>query len=772
MNVQKWAEEVTFERRNLDCWRVANIMRKDRMIFTDSLRRLFAVAALAFFLLTPVTSWACTTIVVGKDASATGNILLARTEDLSPIAAKRFVVYPAGYYKRGFILRDDNGFEYTFTHDSYKFTGTPDMAVNAEGLYDAHGTNEHGIAVTATNSTAVSTIMAGHDPLVSNGIQEPVLATILLAEASTVSGAITLAGNLVERYGASESFVFVVADQNEVWLFEAVSGHRWVASRVPDDSFVVVANDMVTDYVVLSDDANYRGRDDVAQYVVDKGVQLLGSGGRVNIAGSYGRGRINMEYNSYRRARGYNMFASSQGIAVKKSDDLYPYSMFVKPDRKIGVTDIMNFQRDRYQNTANDMSASAQAFNAAGLEIESGSDRPVGSIRQMETHIYEMVKGYPAEIGARWWMAMAQSEHSVNLPFYGAITDTHPYYKKEAREAAYEPESAYWIFGDLAYLARGNRVKYGKPIQDYWRKYELKLYDQQASVEKELLSVYSRDKAAGRKMITDYTIATSQAAMNKAAQIRKALLAHIAARPNELFSVPSDLLPFSNIETEGDLTSSELALVANLLGLAPSRVTEASLGAKSVEELGWSGAPDVNGYTTLSTPGLAFSAPLISGNTAKFVYSVEIKGDDYAYFGNSVENVKKQFALFRVVRKAGASDDVRMLVGPGGTVSLSEAISAGIASVYGTEDSATVTIRYYLYDGAGVPKYGNGILAVPDGAADGYLTDVLWVKKQGGTTPSSNTSSGGSGGCSTGAAGMALFILLAVTPFGICRRKA
>jgi hypothetical protein len=64
--------------------------------------------------------------VVGKDASATGNVLLSRTEDVRPGVAARFVVYPRGYYKKGVPVKlDRNGFAFTFSHDSYKFTGTP-----------------------------------------------------------------------------------------------------------------------------------------------------------------------------------------------------------------------------------------------------------------------------------------------------------------------------------------------------------------------------------------------------------------------------------------------------------------------------------------------------------------------------------------------------------------------------------------------------------------------------------------------------------------------
>lgn len=739
--------------------------------FATSFKRWGAVFALLFFLLTPAASWACTTIVVGKDASATGNVIFARTEDYRPTAAKRFFVYPEGYYKRGQVLRDTNGFEYTFAHDSYKFTGVPDMPVNGGELYDQHGTNEHGLGVSATNTTSLGTAVNALDPLTGNGIQEAVLPTILLAECKTVDEAITLAGNMVERYGASESFLFMVTDKNEAWIFETVSGHRWVASRVPDDSYVIVANDMVTDVVVLSDDANYRGSPTLLSFPIDENFKVYDSGSNVlNIAATYGRDAINMESNSYRRWRGYNLFSPSLAIAPKTSRDLYPYATFAKPDTKISVTDIMKFQRDRYVNTQYDLTASPQVFSGA-REIDGGTPRPIGVITQQETHIYEMKRNYPEEIAAQWWMATAQSEHSVYLPFYGAITDTHPFFKNEVFSEEYDPSSAFWVFQDLAFLARSNRTKYGKPIQNYWRQYELKLVSEQAAIETELLSLYSRDRNAARKMITEYTIATTQNAINKASQIRKALIEHIASRPNDTFTVPSDQIPYVDSTVTSDLTSDERTNIAYALGLAPSQVTAATLGEITTSEMGWSLAPEINGYTTLYVPGIASSVPISAGNTAKFVYSVEIKGDDYATFGSSIENVKNRFALFQTIPVSGASDDVRQLVGPGGAVRLSDAINAGIASVYGTTDGATVTITYFLYDGEGQPRYLNGVLAVPDGNADGVLTNRLWAKMQG-SQQSPSGSSGGSGGCSAGAFGALLLIgLIPALGFSCARRR-
>ena len=107
----------------------------------------------------------------------------------------------------------------------------------------------------------------------------------------------------------------------------------------------------------------------------------------------------------------------------------------------------------------------------------------------------------------------------------------------------YNPNSAYLIFAHLGYLARGDRTNYGKPIKEFWRNYEMKLYeDQEKVIEPEILRLYKIDKAASAKFATDYTIAVADRAFRAAIKIHDALVAHMAAAPNTLFAIPADLI--------------------------------------------------------------------------------------------------------------------------------------------------------------------------------------------------------------------------------------
>ena len=42
-------------------------------------------------------------------------------------------------------------------------------------------------------------------------------------------------------------------DKDEIWWFESIGGHHWIAKRVPDDRYVVVPNQLGIDYLDLVD---------------------------------------------------------------------------------------------------------------------------------------------------------------------------------------------------------------------------------------------------------------------------------------------------------------------------------------------------------------------------------------------------------------------------------------------------------------------------------------------------------------------------------------
>ena len=389
-------------------------------------RRVLALMVLSFYLLSPVASWACTTIMVGKNASSTGRPLFARTEDLNTNGSKKFIVVPAGFYKAGVEYSlDAQGLKWTFSHDSYKYTAVPDtsrLGISALGgesaskdavphwedgyhfTFDSNGVNEKGFAVTATTTTG---IRSGIGMTGTTGAQwtERTMAKLLLAEAANCQEAMDAIDKLLapgpgQQRMAAEAIH--MADQNEMWMLESVGSYNYVASRVPDDYFCVFTNAMHTQYFDENDPANYRSNFKPVTYAEENGFaryQIDDNGvKRVNIALTYGtlaadgnRG-VDGEYNAYRRWRGMTMFAPSQGSSLKlvevsdyyggggtsatSSDTGRTYPAFIKPDKKISPMDIAWMQRDRYAGTPFDYTYSPQYLNANGGEINESTSAP------------------------------------------------------------------------------------------------------------------------------------------------------------------------------------------------------------------------------------------------------------------------------------------------------------------------------------------------------------------------------------------------------------
>lgn len=201
----------------------------------------------------------CTTILVGKDASYDGSTMIARNDDSG-----------AGHYtpKKMEVLPARSGqAEYTsvLSHvtvklpdKAYRCTIMPN-AVKGEGLWGACGVNEKEVGMTATETITSNPRVLGADPLVRyqpadgdhaevpGGIGEEDLVILTLPYISSARDGVRRLGRLLEEYGTYEMNGIAFSDKDEIWWLETIGGHHWMARRVPDDSYVVMPNQLGID---------------------------------------------------------------------------------------------------------------------------------------------------------------------------------------------------------------------------------------------------------------------------------------------------------------------------------------------------------------------------------------------------------------------------------------------------------------------------------------------------------------------------------------------
>ena len=208
---------------------------------------------------------ACTTLLVGKNASYDGSTMIARNDDSGSghFTAKKFVVvqpeeHPAVYRS---VL---SHVEVPLPGDPMRMTAMPN-AVEGKGIWAAAGVNAANVGMTATETITSNPRVLGADPLVvyqpargeqpevPGGIGEEDIVYLVLPYIHTAREGVERLGKLLETYGTYEMNGIAFQDVNEIWWLETIGGHHWMARRVPDDSYVVMPNQLGIDAFDLDD---------------------------------------------------------------------------------------------------------------------------------------------------------------------------------------------------------------------------------------------------------------------------------------------------------------------------------------------------------------------------------------------------------------------------------------------------------------------------------------------------------------------------------------
>ncbi|ONI46714.1 dipeptidase [Candidatus Epulonipiscium fishelsonii] len=461
--------------------------------------------------------WACTGFVAGKDITADGSIMIGRTEDIGSAYNKNYIVVPAVGYQENVYFEDLNGFKYPMPTSTYKYTMLPDVEEHGDGVYASAGINEMGVAMTATVSAAINDDVKMYDPLVKEGLREAAIPSVILPQAKTAKEGVELLGAIVEEYGSKEGNIILFADQNEAWYMEILSGHQWVAVKVPDDKYAVIPNAFMLGYVDLEDTENVLSSPDVINLPKQNGF-LKEYEGQFHLALTYGD-----ELQHYNRSRawgGQHFFSPSQEIAY----DVEVFDLFMTPDDKIELQEVMDLQRYRYEGTDIDANKNKEV-------------RAIGTERQAECHIIQMREDYPKGIDGLMWLAMGNAEHSVYLPTYGIIQDTHEAYKVPGTE--YNQDAAYWSFRGLSALAEIDRENYGAGVRDFWKEYEHQLIQIQKETDEHFIELYNQNPQEAKETATDLGILIAGDAINQAndmyAQLMTLISKQAGSTPSKQF---------------------------------------------------------------------------------------------------------------------------------------------------------------------------------------------------------------------------------------------
>ncbi|MFC6255422.1 C69 family dipeptidase [Secundilactobacillus hailunensis] len=389
---------------------------------------------------------ACTSILIGKQASVDGSVMIGRNEDSRPAWPKRFLVHPAATTSQANFESTDNGFKMPLPDTAYKYTATPEWT-DKYGLFEEDGINEYGVAMSATESTYANDRVLAADPLVKDGIGEEAMVTVTLPYVKTAREGVKRLGAIVAHYGTSESNGILFADRDEAWYFETGSGHYWVAQRIPDDSYAVVANQMAIQEVDFDDPEHFMWQRHISDFVREN--TLNPHRNSFNFREIFGtNSQMDAYYNLPRVWYGQKMFNPSSEQATNS----HQLPFIRQAEKLLSVDDAKAFLSSHFQETPYDPIG-------AGSEADKKRFRPVSLATTQESHILQLRQFNQPGLSGIQWLSMGLTAQSVYVPFYAGITETPAEYQRGLE--TYSPDSAYWVFKQAGVLVDAHYDQFG-----------------------------------------------------------------------------------------------------------------------------------------------------------------------------------------------------------------------------------------------------------------------------------------------------------------------
>ena len=301
----------------------------------------------------------CYQIAVGKNATADGSVLVARSCDSNSAVAIRIISVPRMKHDKTETIKFPSGVEIPQAKETSSYVTTAQFTQGVSIELTMGGVNEHQVSAGSSSGDhclkeEVKKVSPRHPTAIGDYRM-----TLALQRAKTAREAIKIMADLTEKYGARTDN-YVLADPNEAWLWEEFQDRRWIAVRVPDDSFVVEANNRRIANIDLEDTENYMGSKDIIDFAVEHGFYDPDGGEPFSCAKVYSNRGTHLKFgeawpklNTRRIWRGISLLAPSTKLDPEA--DYYP--LFVKPDRKLTPKDLLNVMRDHYQGTKYDLYA-------------------------------------------------------------------------------------------------------------------------------------------------------------------------------------------------------------------------------------------------------------------------------------------------------------------------------------------------------------------------------------------------------------------------------
>ncbi|MBQ6745999.1 MAG: C69 family dipeptidase [Bacteroidaceae bacterium] len=470
------------------------------------------IALLAIFAAT-INAMACTNLIVGKNASADGSVMISYSADSYGMFGYLYHS-PAGTHEKGEMIDI-----YDWDDDTYH-----GQIAQVAQTYNVIGNmNEFQVSIGETT-------FGGREELVDkNGIIDyGSLIYIALQRSRTAREAIRIMTDLVQQYGyASSGESFSIADPNEAWIMEMIgkgTGNRgavWVAVRIPDDCIAAHANQSRIHKFNMDDKENVMYASDVISFAREKGY-FNGVNKDFDFADAYNPLDFGgLRYCEARVWSFYNRYTNrgAEFLPYILGNSSEPMPLYVKPNKKLTLQDVQNMMRDHYEGTALDITQDVGAgayhtpyrLSPLSFEVDGKqyfNERPISTQQSAWVFVSQLRSNMVDAVGGVFWFGCDDANMTVFTPVY-CCTDVVPTCYKNGVDGAdavtFSFNSAFWVMNWVANMVYPRYDLMIEDVKAIQSDLENTFFQAQNAVEATALALYQEDAAKAKTYLTNYT---------------------------------------------------------------------------------------------------------------------------------------------------------------------------------------------------------------------------------------------------------------------------
>ena len=459
---------------------------------------------------------ACTNLIVGKNASADGSVIVSYSaDDFGSFGYLRH--FAAGKHGKGSMRP-------VYNWETNNYAG--EIEETAETYNVIGNMNEHQLTITETT-------FGGRPELVdSTGLLDyGSLIYIALQRAKTAREAIRVMTDLIDRYGYnSGGESFTIADENEAWVMDLIGkgpgrkGAVWVAMRVPDDCICAHANQSRIRRFPMDDPENCLYAKDVVELAREKGY-YKGKDSDFSFCEAYAPADFSaLRFCEARVWSFFNRYAEGMDryLPYASGEDLQgePMPLFVRPERKLSVQDVKDMMRDHYEGTplALDDDPGMGPFEAPyrptplTWSVDGKTyfnERPISTQQSAFVMVSQMRSWLPDYVGGVLWFGCDDANMMAFTPVY-CCTDLVPecYSDKVADGLNFSFKSAFWVCNWVSSIVYPRYSQLFDELENVRDRLEKDYNALQDRTEKKALALAKEDgkgEEAARDYLTDYT---------------------------------------------------------------------------------------------------------------------------------------------------------------------------------------------------------------------------------------------------------------------------